>query len=149
MAVQFIDLFKLDELELGDSKKVLFNSDHFHTWIHGDYPGTKGPMHKHSADQFFYCAQGQCTFHFPDGGTQAIDPGQLMVIPKDHLYQLDNTGKEYMILLGARAEPAGKERHDADDREIGENDYAKQHLDTIDATEEKKAALLEKMKSGG
>ncbi len=46
MAAEFIDLLNLPELDIGHSKKVLFSSDHFHTWVHGDYPGTKGPMHK-------------------------------------------------------------------------------------------------------
>ena len=81
-------------------------------------------MHKHTADQFFYCVQGQCTFHFLDGSSRAINCGELAVIPKDHLYQLDNTGDEYMILLGARAESAGKPRHAADNSKVGGNDYA-------------------------
>lgn len=131
MAVEFIDLLKEPECALGHSKKVLFGSDHFHTWVHGDWPGTKGPMHKHTADQFFYCVQGQCTFHFPDGSSKAIDPGQLMVIPKDHFYQLDNTGDVYMILLGARAEPAGKPRHGTKNEELGDNTYVFDHPDEI------------------
>ena len=65
MSAEFIDLLALPELEIGHAKKVLFTSDHFHTWVHGDYPGTKGPMHKHTADQQFYCVKGECTFHFP------------------------------------------------------------------------------------
>lgn len=75
--------------------------------------------------------QGQCTFHFPDGTSRTIDPGQLAVIPKEHLYQLDNTGDVYMILLGARAEAAGKPRHSAEDEEVGNNDYALKHRDRI------------------
>ena len=55
MAAEFIDLLNLPDLDIGHSKTVLFTSDHFHTWVHGDYPGTKGPMHKHTADQQFYC----------------------------------------------------------------------------------------------
>ena len=101
MAVQFMDLLEEPELQIGHSKKVLFSSDHFHTWIHGDYPGTKGPMHSHTADQIFYCVQGQCTFHFPDRESQAINPGQMVLIPKGHHYQLDNTGDEYLILMGS------------------------------------------------
>ncbi|MEE8563206.1 MAG: cupin domain-containing protein, partial [Alphaproteobacteria bacterium] len=92
MAVEFMDLLGEPELEIGHAKKVLFSSDHFHTWIHGDYPGTKGPMHSHTADQIFYCVQGQCTFHFHDRDSQAINPGQMVLIPKGHHYQLDNTG---------------------------------------------------------
>ncbi len=131
MAVQFLDLIGEPELEVGHSKKVLFSSDHFHTWVHGDYPGTKGPMHKHTADQFFYCVQGQCTFHFPDGSSKVINPGQLMVVPKEHFYQLDNTGDEYMILLGARAEPAGNKRFGTKGEVVEGNDYAIKHRDRI------------------
>ena len=131
MAVQKIDVLAEPALELGHSKKVLFGSDHFHTWIHGDWPGTKGPMHKHSADQFFYCAQGQCTFHHPDGSTNVIDPGEMLVVPKDHFYQLDNTGDVYMVLIGARAESAGKPRHGTKNEVVGENDYALKHRDKI------------------
>jgi len=50
MAAEFIDILNMQELEIGHSKKVLFSSDQFHTWVHGDYPGTKGPMHQHTAD---------------------------------------------------------------------------------------------------
>lgn len=131
MAVEFIDVLEEPELKLGHSKKVLFGSDHFHTWIHGDWPGTKGPMHKHTADQFFYCAQGECTFHFPDGSSRAIGPGQMAVIPKEHYYQLDNTGDVYMILLGARAEAANKPRFSEKDEVVGDNDYVFRHPDKI------------------
>jgi mannose-6-phosphate isomerase-like protein (cupin superfamily) len=140
MPAEFIDLLNLPELEIGHSKKVLFTSDHFHTWIHGDYPGTKGPMHKHTADQQFYCVKGECTFHFPDGSSRKLTPGMLVTIPAGQLYQLDNTGAEYMILLGARAEPAGKPRYGKDDRRVSGNDYAFENLDRIKAPEEKKAS---------
>lgn len=133
MTVQFLDLLKEPALEAGHSKKVLFSSEHFHTWVHGDWPGTKGPMHKHTADQFFYCVQGQCTFRFPDGTAKVVDPGGLMVIPRDHLYQLDNTGDDYMILLGARAEPAGNKRFSAEGAEVGHNDYAARHPERVKA----------------
>ncbi len=65
MAVQFIDVGNEPRLEKDHGKKVLSNSRSFHTWIHGDYAGDKGTMHKHSADQTFYCIEGECTFHFP------------------------------------------------------------------------------------
>ena len=139
MAAEFIDLLKMDELEIGHSKKVLFTSDHFHTWVHGDYPGTKGPMHKHTADQQFYCVQGECTFHFPDGSSRKLTPGMLVTIAAGQLYQLDNTGERYMILLGARAEPAGNPRFSASGKEVGHGDFAKRNLDKIKAPKEKKA----------
>ena len=139
MSVEFIDLLDLPELEIACSKKVLFTSDHFHTWVHGDYPGTKGPMHKHTADQQFYCVRGECTFHFPDAPSRKLTPGVLVTIPAGQLYQLDNTGDEYMILLGARAEPAGNPRFTGKDEVVTISDYAKNNLDKIKAPEEKKA----------
>ncbi len=94
MPAEFINILDLPELDIGHSKKVLFTSDHFHTWVHGDYPGTKGPMHKHTADQQFYCVKGECTFHFPDGSARKLTPGMLVTIPASQLYQLDNTADE-------------------------------------------------------
>jgi mannose-6-phosphate isomerase-like protein (cupin superfamily) len=137
MAAEFIDVLEMEELDIGHSKKVLFTSDHFHTWVHGDYPGTKGPMHKHSADQQFYCVKGQCTFHFPDAPSRALNAGMLVTIPAGQLYQLDNTGNEYMILLGARAEPPAI-RGSAPDKEVGHGDFAKKNLDKITAPAENK-----------
>lgn len=81
MAAEFIDVLEMEELDIGHSKKVLFTSDHFHTWVHGGYPGTKGPMHKHTADQQFYCVKGQCTFHFPDAPSRALNSRMLVTIP--------------------------------------------------------------------
>jgi mannose-6-phosphate isomerase-like protein (cupin superfamily) len=139
MAAEFIDILNMQELEIGHSKKVLFSSDQFHTWVHGDYPGTKGPMHKHTADQQFYCAQGECTFHFPGGSSRKLTPGMLVTIPAGQLYQLDNTGDEYMILLGARAEPANNPRFSANDQVVGHGDFAKRNLDKIKAPGDRKA----------
>lgn len=138
MRAEFINILEMPELDIGYSKKVLFTSDHFHTWIHGDYPGTKGPMHKHTADQQFYCVQGQCTFHFPDAPSRPLNPGMLVTIPAGQLYQLENTGNQYMILLGARAEPAANPRFNPAGKEVGHGDFAFKDLDRIKAPEEKK-----------
>ena len=43
-----------------------------------------------------------------------------------------------MILLGARAEPAGNPRFSAVDKEVGHGDFAKKNLDRIKAPQEKK-----------
>jgi hypothetical protein len=63
----------------------------------------------------------------------------LVTIPAGQLYQLDNTGDEYMILLGARAESAVKPRFGGDDQQVNVSDYALRNLDRIRAPEEKKA----------
>jgi quercetin dioxygenase-like cupin family protein len=107
---KFTDVKNYPMLPRGHTKKVLHNGDNFHVWIHGDEPRTIGPMHRHTADQIFYCLQGECTFHFPDGPDQKLTPGCVVVVPKGQFYQLDNTGADYMILLGSRAEKAGNPR---------------------------------------
>jgi len=93
------------------TKAVLFGGDNYHVWVHIDEPGKQGPMHKHTADQCFYCVEGECTFHFPNGESGKLEAGMAVVIPKGQLYQLHNTGREPMILFGSRAEAHGKARH--------------------------------------
>ena len=110
MNAEFVDVKDYPILDEDHIKEVLYNADDFHVWIHADRPGTKGPMHKHTADQIFYCLQGECTFRFPNGEAKKLIPGMVVTIPTGQLYQLDNTGDEYMILLGSRAEKAGKPR---------------------------------------
>lgn len=111
MAVEFIDVGNEPQLEKGHGKKILTNSRSFHTWIHGDYAGDKGTMHKHTADQTFYCIEGECTFHFPDGSSRKLKPGMLVHIGAGELYQLENTGGGYMKLLGTRAEDGKNPRY--------------------------------------
>ena len=50
----------------------------------------------------------------------------LVTIPAGQLYQLDNTGDEYMILLGARAVPAGNPRFSMNDRKVGRGNFARE-----------------------
>jgi mannose-6-phosphate isomerase-like protein (cupin superfamily) len=118
MAAEFVDIANHPELTGHSTKAVLFSSDHYHVWVHIDEPGKKGPMHKHSADEIFYCVRGECTIHFPNGESEKLRAGMVVTLPKDQLYQLHNTGTERMILLGTRAEPAGKLRHTKDDKII-------------------------------
>jgi hypothetical protein len=63
----------------------------------------------------------------------------LVTIPAGQLYQLDNTGDDYMILLGARAVAAAKPRFAGDDQVVTVSDYALRNLEKIKAPEEKKA----------
>src|SRR4249920_2408817 len=86
MEALFVDI--KDEGPLGghSTKGTLFSSDHYHVWVHVDTePGKQGPMHKHSADEIFYCVQGECTIHFPNGDSEILKPGMLVVLPKDQL----------------------------------------------------------------
>ncbi len=114
MDALFVDINNHPALTGHSTKEVLFNSNDYHVWVHIDEPGKKGPMHKHGADEIFYCVRGECTIHFPNGESERLKTGMVVTIPKNQLYQLHNTGTEPMILLGTRAEGAGKARHTKD-----------------------------------
>jgi mannose-6-phosphate isomerase-like protein (cupin superfamily) len=124
MTVTFCNLTKLKKLPLGHSKKVLANTDDSHVWIHGDYPGTQGPMHRHTADEIFYCVQGECTFTLDRGRRKTLKPGMVVFIPKGDFYKLENTGTEYLILLGMRSEPSRRARFGTKGEVTGANVWA-------------------------
>ncbi len=108
--IKFFDVAGAPEIAPGGRKEILVDSAHFHVWIHGDWPGFKGNMHCHSADEFFYCVRGRCVFHFPDQPSRELKPGSCVVIPKGQSYQIEHLSDGYLALLGARAEPDGMER---------------------------------------
>ena len=119
MEALFVDIAGQPALGGHSTKDALFSSDHYHVWVHIDHePGKQGPMHKHSADELFYCVQGECTIHFPNGESEKLKAGMVVIIPKGQLYQLHNTGTENMILLGSRGEGHGKARHSERDAVI-------------------------------
>ena len=102
-------------------KMILFDSPDYHVWVHGpDEPGEKGPMHKHAADETFYCVQGEATFHFPNHPSEKLAPGMMIVIPKNDFYQIESTGTQSMLLYGSRAEPANKPRLSERDEVVDE-----------------------------
>lgn len=84
-------------------RTVLMNGKDFHTWINVYLPGDMDELHCHNADQTFYCVEGECTLHFPDGSTTVMTPGCIALMPGGQFYQLHNTGDDVMILLGSRA----------------------------------------------
>lgn len=133
MTVTFHDLRKLKKLPLGHSKKVLADTKESHIWIHGDDPGTQGPMHRHTADEIFYCVQGECTFTLAGGRREKLKPGMVVFIAKGDYYQLDNTGTDYMILLGMRSEPSKLARFGAKGETVGENTWAFENRHIIEA----------------
>jgi mannose-6-phosphate isomerase-like protein (cupin superfamily) len=141
MTVTFHNLIKLKKLRLGHSKKVLADTKDSHVWIHGDEPGTQGPMHRHTADEIFYCVQGECTFTLEGGRRETLKPGMVVFIPKNDYYKLENTGTEYLILLGMRSEPSKLARFDPDGKTTGTNTWALENRSIIAA---KKRAIATK-----
>ena len=146
MTVTFHDLRKLKKLPLGHSKKVLADTKDSHIWIHGDDPGTQGPMHRHTADEIFYCVQGECTFTLAGGRREKLKPGMVVFIAKDDYYQLENTGTDYMILLGMRSEPSKLARFGAKGETVGDNTWAFENRHIIEA--KKRAIAAAKARKG-
>ncbi|MFQ5682097.1 MAG: cupin domain-containing protein [Candidatus Binatia bacterium] len=121
MPVQFVDVIHHKKLRVGYSKKVLAKTDEFHVWIHGDRPGVKGPMHRHTADETFYCIQGECTIVLRKGLKTKLKPGRLVFIPKGEYYRLHNSGSDYMMLLGSRSEAHRHPRFSTKGKKVGGN----------------------------
>ena len=128
MSVEVVDLNQHPALdpEAEHLKKVLYKSDSYHVWLHVDEPGTKGPMHKHTADQTFFCLKGECTVHFPNGTSKKLTPATIIIIPKGELYQLDNTGDGPMVLLGNRGEAYENPRFTASGKVVGSSKPSQQ-----------------------
>ena len=102
MGIEIIDL--LDTAKRERRRMVVMNTRKFHAWIHYfPSPGDRDRMHCHNADQTFYCIDGECTLHFPDGGKAVLVPGKAALIPGGSFYQLENTGQGPMVLMGNRS----------------------------------------------
>ena len=81
----------------------LINGPRFNAWFHiYKQPGQHDEMHCHNADQTFYCIEGECTMHFPDGSKEVLRPGMVALITGGSFYQLENTGDAEMVMLGVR-----------------------------------------------
>jgi mannose-6-phosphate isomerase-like protein (cupin superfamily) len=140
MTVTFHNLVKLKKLPLGHSKHVLADTEESHVWIHGDEPGTQGPMHRHTADEIFYCVQGECTFTLDDGRREKLKPGMVVFIPKNDYYKLENTGDAYLILLGMRSEPSKLARFGPGGETTGTNTWALENRSVLAAKKRELAA---------
>ena len=137
MTVQFADVVGQKKLKLGHSKRTLIRTPDFHVWVHADEPGTKGPMHTHTADETFYCLQGECTFTLKEASgkryKRKLTPGMIVMIPKGDFYQLHNTGDEYLVLLGTRGETDKKPRFGKAGEKVGHNNWAIENRHVIEA----------------
>ena len=102
-------------------------------------------MHRHTADEIFYCVQGECTFTLDKGRRETLKPGMVVFIPKGDYYKLENTGAEYLILLGMRSEPSKLARFGAKGEVTGANTWALENRSIIAA---KKRAIAAKGKAG-
>lgn len=86
------------------ARKVVMNTRKMHAWVHYyPNPGDHDDMHCHNEDQTFYCIDGQCTMHFPDGGKAVLTPGMAALITGGSFYMLENSGDGPMILMGNRS----------------------------------------------
>jgi len=105
-------LHALDRLHETNKREVIHNTSKIHTWLHCyRNPGDKDDMHCHNGDQTFFCLEGECTMHFPDGGKSVMKPGMIALIHGGDFYQLENTGDGPMYLIGHRSGRSGDNKH--------------------------------------
>jgi mannose-6-phosphate isomerase-like protein (cupin superfamily) len=103
MPIKVVDLREMADAP-EPKRTVLINGPRFHAWFHPYLqPGQRDEMHCHNADQTFYCIDGECTMHFPDGSTQVLRPGMVALITGGSFYQLENSGDGPMIMMGNRS----------------------------------------------
>ena len=102
MSIDFVDM---DDLAKNHKKrKVVMNTPRFHAWFHYyPDPGDIDDMHCHNADQTFYVIDGECTMHFPDGSNKVLKPRMAALITGGSFYQLENSGKGPMVMMGTRS----------------------------------------------
>ena len=110
MAIEILDTLKLAREK--KKRTVVMDTKKMHAWVHYyPNPGDKDDMHCHPGDQTFMCLDGECTMSFPDGGKAVMTPGVVALIQGGSFYQLENTGKGPMILMGTRTGPNSANQH--------------------------------------
>ena len=62
-------------------------------------PGAATPPHRHDCDEVVMCHAGQGEVH-ADDQVRAFGPGQTIVLPRDRLHQIFNTGTVPLEILG-------------------------------------------------
>jgi mannose-6-phosphate isomerase-like protein (cupin superfamily) len=102
MGIEIIDTHEVAHRT--KKRTVVLNTRKMHSWVHYyANPGDHDDMHCHNEDQSFYCIEGQCTMHFPDGGKAVLDPGMAALITGGSFYMLENSGDCPMVLMGNRS----------------------------------------------
>ena len=102
MAIEIIDTMEVANRE--KKRTVVMNTRKFHAWVHYyPSPGDHDEMHCHNEDQTFYCIDGECTMHFPDGNKAVLKPHMAALVTGGSFYQLENTGEGPMVLMGNRS----------------------------------------------
>ena len=102
MAIQIIDPIEIGKRE--KKRTVVMNTRKLHAWVHYyPTPGDHDELHCHNEDQVFVCFEGECTMHFPDGGSAVLKPGAAALINGGSFYQLENSGSGPMIMMGYRS----------------------------------------------
>lgn len=69
-------------------------------------PGVNDEMHCHpGSDHTFFVVEGECTMKFLKGGEAQLAQHQGVHVPAGYFYQLNNTGKERLVLYQVSTAP--------------------------------------------
>lgn len=110
MAIDIVDVIALGHEKR--ARKVIMSTKKMHAWMHYfPTPGEGTDLHCHPGDQTFMVLEGECTMSFEDGGKTVMGPGMVALIEGGSFYQITNTGKGYMIMMGTRTGPRENNTH--------------------------------------
>ena len=81
-------------------------TDRCHIAINCYEPGVNDEMHCHpGSDHTFFVVEGECTMKFLKGGEAHLTQHQGVHVPAGYFYQLNNTGKERLVLYQVSTAP--------------------------------------------
>ncbi len=110
MAIEIVDIIGIAHDER--KRRNIMDTRKMHAWMHYyPNPGDHDDLHCHPGDQTFLCLEGECTMHFPDGGSAVLKPGMVALINGGSFYQLENTGTVPMVMMGTRTGPTSENKH--------------------------------------
>jgi len=81
-------------------------SERLHIALNCYEPGINDEMHCHpGSDHTFFVVEGECTMKFLKGGEARLTQHQGVHVPAGYFYQLNNTGKERLVLYQVSTQP--------------------------------------------
>ncbi len=86
-------------------------TDRCHIALNCYEPGVNDEMHCHpGSDHTFFVVEGECTMKFLKGGEACLTQHQGVHVPAGYFYQLNNTGKERLVLYQVSTEPSPRSK---------------------------------------
>jgi mannose-6-phosphate isomerase-like protein (cupin superfamily) len=103
-----MDFADLDAMMATKKRKIdLFGTDNFRCWMLNFEPGDGTDMHYHANPETFLVLSGSGVVKGLKGEERPIKRNEIVFLAAKDYYQLTNTGREPLVLLGNRSEAFG------------------------------------------